>query len=148
MFKTTPRSGSRQDVYDRIGLGHEVHRTSRPCLPGARLQEAGCRQGQVLDALPAATPRQEKNRMTRRTPAEIAAALDARSAKLKEESERRRSVASDPICSWLYDSECALHRVRLATTEDTLRAVVSNMTEDLKTIRQARWKRIREDLKS
>jgi hypothetical protein len=85
--------------------------------------------------------------MTRRTPAEIAAALDARSAKLKEESERRRSVAADPICSWLYDAECSLHRVRLATTDDAVRQFAEGLTSELKAERKARWAKIREELK-
>ena len=86
--------------------------------------------------------------MTRRTPAEIAAALDARSAKLKEESERRRSVAADPVCNHLWDAECSLHRARLITTDEMLRGDVAAWAADIKALREARWEKIREELKA
>ena len=78
---------------------------------------------------------------TRRSPSEIAEALKSRAAQLEADAERRLSVASDGICSYVWDAECSVHRARLATTNEAEASALAHLATNLKTIRLERWKR-------
>ena len=77
--------------------------------------------------------------MTRRSQADIAADLEARASKLRAESDRRLSTATDPVCSYLWDAECALHRARLVTTDDKEKEDLFMHAGSIRSIREYRW---------
>ena len=82
----------------------------------------------------------------RRSAEEIAASLDERSARLKSDADRRRAVSADGLCNYLWEAECAIHRVRLATTDDELRQQASQYADDMKSFREARWAQLKKEL--
>lgn len=82
----------------------------------------------------------------RRSPSEIAEALEARAAQLKADADRRRAVATDAICNWLWEAECALHRVRLATTDQALSVACGNRADSIRLWREARWATLKKEL--
>lgn len=82
----------------------------------------------------------------RRTVEEITAELDAKSARLKSDADRRRAVSADGLCNYLWEAECALHRVRLCTTDDVLKGLAESFAGEMKAAREARWATLRKEL--
>ncbi len=81
--------------------------------------------------------------MTRRTSTEIAQELEARALRLRAESDRRLSVASDPLCSLFWDAEKAL-RALGAYCGPEGGAEFTRDADGLALMRETRWRQIKE----
>ncbi len=75
--------------------------------------------------------------MPRRSSLEIAHDHEERAAKLRADSDRRRSVASDATCELMWEAECALRRLAAyCGMEGKDHAATA---DSLKGQREARW---------
>lgn len=74
----------------------------------------------------------------RRSSEERIADLESRAAKLKADSERRLSVASDPTCALLYDCEKAVRALASYTGLDGQAAYLP-IAEGFRIDRETRW---------
>lgn len=80
--------------------------------------------------------------MTRRTHEARIANLEAQTARLKMEKDRRTSVASDPTCALMYDAEKALRALgAYMGTEGGVEHVKA--AETLRLLREQRWASIK-----
>lgn len=68
--------------------------------------------------------------------------LEARAAKLKADSDRRLSVASDPTCALLYDCEKAVRALASYTGTDGQAAYLP-IAEKFRIDRETRWNSIK-----
>lgn len=78
----------------------------------------------------------------RRSSEQIAADLDAKSAKLKADADRRRSVASDEGCSWQYEAEKVV-RTLANYFGQFKEGPYLDFANTLKADREARWEALK-----
>lgn len=79
----------------------------------------------------------------RRSSLELAQAAEDRAKKLRAEADRRRSVASDPLCSLLWEAEKAVRAVEAYMRPSPDRQPYIDIADGLGSDRAERW----EDLK-